>query len=269
MSQALVSARAPIAFPSQLTNFPPYMSCLSRVGCVTVLALAGAGAWWLYGGGMPSFVRNAASKVGEAKPATGSKPIAWASLNDARISATDALAQLERPTGPAYVTLGPGDVAGFLADGLKGILPMSARGAQVAIVDDRLRLRAAVPLRELGGEVLPSLLRAVLKNPNNDDQNGKTVDAMKSGGETDTVEMAGTLEIIHPGLGQFHVREFRVRDIDVPPRLIPPILRALRARAAATDSSAGESIAIMLPKSIADIRVSRGRITLYKAAPTK
>jgi hypothetical protein len=218
---------------------------------------------------MPSFVRNAASKVVESKPASPTKPVAWASLSDAKISATDALAQLERPTGPAYVTLGPGDVAAFLADGLQRILPRAAQGAQVAIVDDMLRLRAAVPLRELGGEVLPSLLSAVLKDQTNDDKNGTPVGTVKSGGETDTVEMAGTLEIIHPGLGQFRVREFRVRNIDVPPRLIPPILRAMRARDAATDSTSSASIAIVLPKSIADIRVSHGKITLYKAAPSK
>ncbi|MEP6764738.1 MAG: hypothetical protein ABJB66_10530 [Gemmatimonadaceae bacterium] len=242
------------------------MSCLSRVGCAAVLLVGGACAWWLYGGTMPDAVRKAASKVVEARPEGTSKAVTWASLTDARISSAEALSTLERPTGPAFVTLAAGDVAGFLAEALRPMLPGSAVGAQVAITDDVLRLRAAVPLRELGGDLLPSLLNSVLKS--NDERNGTTVGANKSV-ERDTVELAGTLEVIRPGLGQFRVREFRVRGIDVPPRLIPPILSAMRKRGATTDSTASDAVSIVLPKSIADVRVQHGKVTLYKAAPAK
>ncbi|MEP6779710.1 MAG: hypothetical protein ABJC26_07450 [Gemmatimonadaceae bacterium] len=242
------------------------MSCLSRVGCATVLVVGGACAWWLYGGTMPDFVRKTAANVIDARPDSSSKPVPWASLTDAKISSADAIATLERPTGPAFVTLGPGDLAGFLAEALGSVMPRSAVGVQVAITDDLLRLRAAVPLREMGGDLLPGLLNSVLKN--NDQRNGTTV-GTNSSVQRDTIEMAGTLEVVHPGLGQFRVREFRVRGIDVPPRLIPPILSAMRKRGSSSDSTATDAISIMLPKSIADFRVQHGRVTLYKAAPTK
>lgn len=243
------------------------MSCLSRVGCLTVLAVGSVGAWWLYGGTTPSFVRDAVDKV-SARPVIIAPMTVWAAAADAKITASEALGKLERRTGPAYVTLGPGDVAAFLADALRSILPGSAEGTEVAIVDDQLHLRAAVPLRELGHGVLPGLLSAVLRDHGNDEKYGTSVGA-KDTGQRDTIELAGTLEIIRPGLGQFRVREFRVQNIRVPPRLIPSLLGAMRNRDAVSDSAAPDAVPIMLPTAIADVRISHGKVTLYKAAPPK
>ncbi|MDQ6610785.1 MAG: hypothetical protein M3Y64_00010 [Gemmatimonadota bacterium] len=243
------------------------MSCLSRVGCVTVLVVGGVGAWWLYGGTTPGFVRDIVDTVADRRVVTTPPPV-WASAGDAKITQSEALGKLERPIGPAYVTLAPGDVAAFLADALRKILPGSAGAAEVAIVDDQLHLRAGVLLRELGHGVLADLLSAVLRDHRNDEKNATSVGA-KDTGQRDTIELAGTLELIRPGLGQFRVREIRVQNVGVPPRLIPSLLAAMRKRDAVSDSVASDAVPVTLPAAIADVRISHGKITLYKAAPLK
>ncbi len=228
------------------------MSCLSKVGCLTVLVVAGAGAWWMYGGTVPSFLHRAdrATNASAATANASGKPVAWSTLKDARVPSADAMASLESKSGPAYITLGAGDLAGFLADGLGRVLPQSASAVQVAIVDDVLHVRSEIPLRELGGKALPEFVSDLLS-------------------ARDTVEMAGVLEMVRPGLAQFRVREVIVRGIALPPRVVPPLLGALRRSIPQRDSIAADAVAIPLPKSVADVRVSRGRVTLYKSLPSK
>ncbi|MEP6835863.1 MAG: hypothetical protein ABJB74_20915, partial [Gemmatimonas sp.] len=219
------------------------MSCLSKVGCLTVVVVAGAGVWWLYGGTIPSvFSRAGQSTIGaRVQDAAAGKPVAWATLKDARVPSADAIALLESKSGPAYITLGAGDLAGFLAEGLGRVLPQAASEVQVAIVDDVLRIRSQIPLRELGGKTLPEFVSDMLSG-------------------RDTVELAGVLEMVHPGLAQFRVREVMVRGISLPPRVIPPLISAIRKSTPMRDSIATDALAFNLPKSVADVRVTRGRV---------
>ena len=212
------------------------MSCLSKVGCLTVVAVIGAGAWWMYGGSLPSFViRNGRPTLGApASTGSASRPVAWSTIKDARIPSTEAIASLESRSGPAYITLGAGDLAGFLAEGLGRVLPQSASAVQVAIVDDLLRVRSEIPLRELGGKALPEFVSDMLT-------------------ARDTVEMAGTLEMVHPGLAQFRVREVIVRGVALPPRVVPPLLASLRKSVPNRDSIASDGVALALPRSVADV----------------
>jgi hypothetical protein len=228
------------------------MSCLSKIGCLTVVVAAGIGGWWLYGGRMPSTFATAGRTTfgGAATADSSTGAVAWSTMRDAKMRSGDALSTLNSPSGPAYITLGAGDLAGFLADGFERVLPQSAADVQVAIIDDVLRVRSEVPLRELGGKALPEFVTDMLS-------------------ARDTVEMAGKLEMIHPGLAQLRVNEVIVRGIPLPPRVVPPLLNALRKSTPQGDSIAADAIAIPLPKSVSDVRVSRGRVTLYKSTSTK
>lgn len=225
------------------------MSCLSRIGCLTVVVLAGAGAWWLYGGQVPTFAGGVGRiRLGapDSVDARG-KPVVWAGLKDAQVPSAKALEALEQPSGPAYVTLGAGDIAGFLAEGFGKALPQSAEGVQVAIVDDAIRVRAEIPLRDLGGNALPEFVSDLLTN-------------------RDTVDMTGAIEMIRPGVAQFRVRALNIHGIDLPPKLIPPLLNAIRRKMPERDSVANDALALPLPRTVSDVRVSRGRVTLYKSA---
>ena len=54
--------------------------------------------------------------------------------------------------------------------------------------------------------------------------------------------------------------------VDVPPRLIPSLLDAMRRAAQAdADSLPTDVLPIPLPKVVADVRVANGKVTLYKA----
>lgn len=231
------------------------MGCLLRAGCLTVVAVVGAGAYWLYGDQLPHQLGRLASRAGRevtGAPSASGTParapaVAWASLDDATAGGAEAIARLSRRDGPAYVTLSAGDLAGFLAAGLSRSLPRSSIDPQVAIAGDRVLLRAVVNLRDFAGEgAFGSIIGAAM--------NGR-----------DTLWLSGTLDAVRPGLAQYRVRELRLKRVDVPPRVIPGLVGTLRRRVNA-DSLSPDGLPIPMPAFVSDVRVSGGRVTLYRAA---
>ncbi len=227
------------------------MGCITRVGCLVVVVAAGAGAYWLYGDRLPSELGRLAGRAGRAVTSDSSTPrdrdrgIAWASLDDATAGGAEAVARLARKDGPAFVTLGAGDLAGFLAAALSRNLPRSSIDPQVAVSGDRVLLRAVVDLRDFAGDgAFGSVIGAAI--------NGR-----------DTLRLSGTLQAIRPGLAQYRVRELRIKGVDVPPRVIPSLVGTLRRRAR-TDSLAPDALPIPMPRFISDVRVVNGRVTLYR-----
>ena len=226
------------------------MGCLTRLGCLAVVGVVavGAGTWWLNGGKLPT--PWTVDEHDSTRAAEG-KALRWSSLSDASTGGAQAIATLTRSGGPAFVTLSPGDVAGFLAAGIARTMPRSASEPQVAIEGNRLHLRALFAIRDLAGEgALGSTLGIAL---------GKVLN------ERDTLHIAGTMDVSRPGLAQYHVEKLAVRSMDIPPRLIPMLVRSMRGRAGIPDSIAGDALPIPLPESIGDIRISNDRITLYRA----
>jgi len=148
------------------------------------------------------------------------------------------------------VSLRAPELAAVLATGMVKVLPSSATRSEVAVVDEQVLMRTVVELRDVAGDgALGSLLGVAL--------NGR-----------DTLRMAGTLDLVRPGLAEYRVRELRMAGIDVPPRLIPSVLGAIRraaAAAAAADSLSTDALPIPLPTAVADVRVANGKVTLYKA----
>lgn len=232
------------------------MGCLTRAGCLVIVVAAGAGAYWLYGDRLPSELGRLAGRAGRAVTSDSSGPrdrdrdrgIAWASLDDATAGGAEAVARLSRRNGPAFVTLGAGDLAGFLAAALSRNLPRSSIDPQVAVSGDRVLLRAVVDLRDFAG----------------DGAFGSVIGAAMNG--RDTLRLSGTLHAIRPGLAQYRVRELRIKGVDVPPRVIPSLVGTLRRRAR-TDSLAPDALPIPMPRFISDVRVTNGRVTLYRTTP--
>jgi hypothetical protein len=229
-----------------------------------VLTVGGAAAYWLYGDRLPSVLSRAASGAASrvtdaattaserldskqgariaseneaarrAERAKLEQSIVWARLSPGGTAGREAMARLSRRNGPAFVSLRAPELAAVLATGMVKALPPSATRSEVAIVDEQ------VLMRTLGG-----LLGVALDG-------------------RDTLRMAGTLDLVRPGLAEYRVRELRMAGIAVPPRLIPSVLGALR-RAAAADSLPTDALPIPLPKAVADVRVANGKVTLYKA----
>jgi len=258
------------------------LGCLSRIGCIVVLAVGGAAAYWLYGDRLPSVLSRAASGAASrvtdaattaserldskqgariaseneaarrAERAKLEQSIVWARLSPGGTAGREAMARLSRRNGPAFVSLRAPELAAVLATGMVKVLPPSATRSEVAVVDEQVLMRTVVELRDVAGDgALGSLLGVAL--------NGR-----------DTLRMAGTLDLVRPGLAEYRVRELRMAGIDVPPRLIPSVLGAIRraaaaAAAAAADSLSTDALPIPLPTAVADVRVANGKVTLYKA----
>lgn len=228
------------------------MGCLTRVGCLVVLAAAGAGAYWLYGDQLPGELGRIAGRTD--RTASGGTPtratapeIRWVSLNEATAGGADAIARLGRRNGPQSVTLQAGDLAGFMAAALSRGLPRSSVDPQVALAGDRVYLRAEVDLRDFAGQgAFGSVIGAAM--------NGR-----------DTLWLAGTLDAIRPGLAQYRVRELRLKGVNVPPRVIPSLVGSLRGRTR-VDSLAPDGLPIPMPSFVSDVRVSDGKVTLYRSA---
>lgn len=262
-----------------------------------VLVAGGAVGYWLYGDRLPSVLSRAASgaadKVTDAAVRTSERldseegariaaeqearrraareqrdrELGWVTVNaDAPVAPkVNPLAPLRKRNGPAYVSLDAKQIAGLLAP-LLAQLPPSAATTQLALDNDVLLVRTAVSLSDFTGQ---SAIGAVL---------GKALV-----GE-DTLFLAGPLEPVRPGLAQFRVRELRLKGIDVPTRLIPGLVRNLRAAAKAgtatpaerggsdaVDSGgsspvAADALPVTLPSTVSDIRVVNGKLTLYRSS---
>lgn len=212
------------------------------------MAAAGAGAYWLYGDQLPDGLGRLGGRAREtvSPRATPPAPRVWVSLDQASSSGVETVMRLQRANGPAYVTLGATDLAGFLALGLAQSLPRSSVNPQVAVEGDRVLLRAVVDLRDFAGTGAW----------------GSVVGAALTG--TDTLRLSGTLEAIRPGLAQYRVRDLHIKGVNVPTRVIPSLVSTLRRRAR-IDSVAADGLPIVMPRYVADVRVNNGRVTLYRA----
>lgn len=251
------------------------MGCLSRIGCGVVLVGAGAVGYLVYGDRLPSVLSNAASRAAEKVGAvpgavadratnptrdstrsaardSAERRIAWASVSAGNTrgaeGASNPLASLSRRNGPAYVTIGAGDLAALLSEVLPSQFPKSATNLQLALHDTQLLVRAAIDASEIAGDgTLGRLLGTALSG-------------------RDSLRLAGTLEVLRPGVGQYRVTALRIKGMDVPGRLIPSVLGVLR-RGPRVEGEAEDAIVLPLPKVIADLRITQGRLVLYKAVP--
>ncbi len=249
-----------------------------------MLVAGGMGGYWLYGDRWPSVLSRTASGAAEQVTAVAKRaserldvgenagrpvesPSADASSRPEarnaeapRSAATPEWVPLDRPTaqgpqrpprmlrqtGPAYLSLGADDIARVLGAGLLRTLPRSTRHPELALVADQLLVRAVVDRADVAGS---GGVAAV-------------VGALLSG--RDTVHLTGTLEVARPGLALYHVREVRIADVEVPPRMVPSLLRALQRRLP-SDTVASDALPIPLPLIVGDVRIANGSVTLYKA----
>jgi len=263
------------------------MGCLTRIGCLVVVAGAAAAGYWLYGDQLPSKLATAAGRVadkaGDAAGVVADRSIAtrrdttpggspdanrnadrnadrsanrnaeprvdWARVGSDAAMPTKEIAALSKRDGPAFVTLNAAELAGLLSAALPQQLPTSARDVELALRDNQLLVRATLDVAEIAGDgTLGRLLGIALAG-------------------RDTLQLGGTLEPLRSGAAQYRVESLRVKGIQVPPRLIPTVLGALR-RGQTPKELAPNGVGMLLPKAVADLRIAKGRLTLYKAVPT-
>jgi hypothetical protein len=214
--------------------------CLRRLGCLAVIALAALGwftreMWWdraagLFGG----------APVAEADPAGQWEPVTQASAERGE----RAVRSLSAPRGPVFVSLRAGELASYAFLSLAPQLPPNAQDAQAAVVGDRMYVRSLVSIRDLVNSGALGSMGGMLA-------------------ERDTLLLGGTFDVVRPGLAQLRVREIRYGAFPLPERMIPAIVRRVRQGDGAGEVEA-DALPIPLPPFIGDVRVARGKITLYR-----
>lgn len=220
--------------------------CLKTAGCLVVILLVAALWFWYARVDRPGTVIAPAAGGAAATTAT-SVSSGWRPLTDADAErGRVAVQSLERPSGPAFANLTPAEAASYIFMVVGKQLPPSAKNAEAAIIGDRLYVRSEVELKDFGGAKTLGPLGMLL-------------------GERDSVRLGGTINMLRPELAEFLVQEVKLGRIDVPTALIPRLLSQMK-RSRTVEGISGNGLPMVMPPYISDVRISNGRITLYKSA---
>lgn len=217
--------------------------CLRRLGCLVVILVAALlyftrGTWRPLLDRFSGRDRDAA--VADATPT-------WQPLDQPSAARGErAVRQLSARRGPVYVSLRAGELASYAFLSLSESLPAALRDAQTAVVGDRVYVRAVVSPADLPG-----------------------LGAGALGGmfsRRDTLRLGGTFDIVRPGLAQFRVRDIQLGNFPLPSATIPRVVARVR-RGAVPAGVAPDAFPVPVPEYIGDVRITRGRVTLYKTTP--
>jgi hypothetical protein len=214
--------------------------CLRKLGCLVVLLIVAAGAYLTRDRWMPLIRRTPAP----ARPAPATGPT-WEPVSDSGAArARRAIESLGRRTGPVFVNVSPGDLASYFYIALSRQLPPSADSIEATTIGNRMYVRAVVSLDDF-----------------------KAVDALGPlAGFVDRrerLQLGGTFTVIEPGLAQFLVEDVRLGQLPIPRGGIPKLLRQIR-RGTVPPGVAENGLPFVVPRYLADARVTPGKITLYK-----
>jgi hypothetical protein len=218
--------------------------CLGRLGCLLVLAVAAAIGWFTH----DSWYRKLRARLGVAPAAVKTTSAKWEPLTaEGSARARLAVGRLASKNGPVYVDVAAGDLAAYALDPALRELSHDTVGAEALARDDRLYVRAMVNVADLAD--------ATALGP---------LGTMISGKQEVTVR--GRLEVVSPGHAQFLVDQILLKDLPLPSALIEKIVSRIRPRdrTAATPKNA---IPVNVPRELADVRVAKGHVVLYKSVP--
>jgi hypothetical protein len=217
------------------------MGCLRRLGCLAVLVVIAIVAY-VFRASWIRFIPGREHADSTQLRAGGQ----WQPLTpEGATRAKQALGRLQSPRGPAYTNVAPGDLAAYIVQELSRTLPASADSIEAAAIGDRLCVRTVMRISELDKGALGPVAMLL--------------------GERERLQLCGTLRIIRPGFAELQVKEFRIRDFNVPQALIPRLVRQM-SRGTRPPELSEDGLPLRTPEYIGDVRVQNGQITLYRAA---
>jgi hypothetical protein len=211
-----------------------------RLGCLIIILVILACVWYWYAR-VPRSTATTTTTGSSAAAASGWQPLTAADADRGRA----AVQSLGRQSGPVFANLTPAEAASYIFTVVAKQLPPSAQNAQAAIIGDRLYVRSDVDLKDFGGSKALGPLGMLL-------------------GDRDSVRFGGTINMLKPGLGEFLVQEVRLGRFDVPTALIPRLLTQMK-RGKQPDGISQNGLPMVMPAYISDVRISNGKITLYKS----
>ena len=215
--------------------------CLKRAGCLVVIILLVAVWYWYARVERPAAATAPATASTATSVSSGWHPLSAADAERGRL----AVQSLERQSGPVFANLTPAEAASYIFMVVAKQLPPSAKNAEAAIIGDRLYVRSEVDLKDFGGAKSLGPLGMLL-------------------GERDSVRLGGTINMLRPGLAEFLVQEVKLGKIEVPTALIPRLLTQMK-KAKTVEGISQNGLPMVMPPYISDVRISNGKITLYKS----
>lgn len=215
--------------------------CLGRLGCLLVVAVLAVGGWFT----KPYWYPRVRAMVVATPPAD---TIAWTPITpEAAAAGARAAERLAAKHGPVYASLTAAEFVAWQLTPAMKILGTAAAKPEASVQGEVLLVRANVAISELGD---PKSLGPL----------GSMLDGRQP------VLIGGRLSMLKPGLLGMQVTEMTVNELRLPSALIDRIVRRISVRQR-TDSLAPDVIAIPVPGAVADVRISKGKIVLYKAVP--
>jgi hypothetical protein len=212
---------------------------IGRIFWAIVFMAIGAAAWNWRDVWMPR-----ARQVISATLPDGAAP-GWAVITAEGAQRTLTRAQrLSSSTGPAYVNVAAADFAAYaLGSALVQIAETDSTPEALA-EDGKLWLRADVRLADLGGREALGPLAAMFN-------------------DAEPVLIAGRLEAVRPGLAQFRITDAALKELKVPSAALSRLVSRW-GPADRPDGVSPDALPVQLPSYVADLRVTNGRVTLYK-----
>lgn len=216
-----------------------------RLGCLLIIIVLLAVAWYWYAR-VDEKKTSTASNAAAIDVASGSVNSGWQSFTPADAERGNAAIQaFNRPSGPVFVNLTPAEAGSYLLSLVSRQLPPSATNAQAAVIGNRLYVRSEVAWKDFGDSRSLSSIRMLL-------------------GERDSVLIGGTINMLHPGLAEFHVEEMKLGKFDVPAALQRRLVAEIKKKNAVPGVSQ-DALPVVMPSYISDVRIANGKITLYKS----
>jgi len=215
------------------------MGCIARLGCLVMLALLAIGGWLTRDQWLPKLTGRSATTESAALST-------WQPLSpEAGARGKRKIDDLSSSTGPVFSNLTASEVAPYVFQTVARTIPASADIAEAAVIGDVLYVRAVLPVREIAGTGVLGPLGGLLN-------------------DRERLQLGGAFRVIRPGLSEFEVREIKLRDFKVPTGAIPRLVQQI-SRGNRPEGVAPNAIAVTTPRSLADVRIANGRVTLYKA----
>jgi hypothetical protein len=210
--------------------------CLRKLGCLVII-IAGLGAWYFY--------THLKSGDGGSSGRTAASSATWEALTPAAAErGKKEVESLSQRAGPVFANMTPAEAASYIFLAAASRFPGHAQNIQASAVNDRLRVRSEVAIKDFGGAAVLGPLGSLI-------------------GDRDTVQLGGTIKVLRPGLGEFTVEEMKFGQAAIPRILIPRLIA--RFRKGSVDGLSDRGLPMTMPDYISDVRIENGKITLYKS----
>jgi len=214
------------------------MGCIARIGCLAMVVLLALAGWLTRDQWLPKLTGHSATGGSVAEST-------WQPLSpEAGSRGKRKIDELSSGSGPVFTNLTASEVASYVFQTVARTIPQSADSAEAAVIGDALYVRAVVPVREIAGTGVLGPLGGLLN-------------------DRERLQLGGSFHVLRPGLSEFVVREIKLRDFRVPTGAIPRLVQQI-SRGNRPEGVAPNALAVTTPRSLADVRIANGRVTLYK-----